>query len=327
MYIHNTLVSVHLDIPINNLGVCLPDYNIHILTAYRPPSSLPFDDAILLSYLNDFAPGKELIIMDDFNLSSIQWAGETPIVSNAQNQSFLDCFTSLGLLQWITEPTNICSDNTLDLVFTSDYDIIVDIQLCAPLPNCDHLPVIFSYLFEVNVPTTNSKKNFLWHKGNYTALNHALLEVDFDYEFSDRSVNEAYDRFVEIIHHMVPLYIPKRKSTSNSTSLLPWQTKPPRDLLSRRHNAWTHYKSLRRSHGRNSPESREALSTYLDLNYQYRNFAYESQKLYEASLMNNFKTKPKLFYSYIRNNKVGRPTIGPLKRTTGEVCSSARDYG
>ena len=99
MYVHNTLVSAHLDIPVNNLvGVYLPDYNIHILTVYRPPSSLPFD-AILLSYLNDFAPGKELVIMGDFNLPSIQWGGETPIVSSAQNQSFLDCFISLCLPQ------------------------------------------------------------------------------------------------------------------------------------------------------------------------------------------------------------------------------------
>lgn len=226
IYVHNALVSVHLDIPVNNLvGVYLPDYNIHILAVYRPPSSLPLDDAIFLSYLNDFAPGKELIILGDFNLPSIQWAGETPIVSSAHDQSFLDCFTSLGLLQWITEPTNIRSDNTLDLVFTSDYDRIVDIQLCAPLPNCDHLPIIFSYLFEVNVPTTNSRKDFLWHKGNYTGLNHALLEVDFDYEFSDKSVNEAYDRFVEIIHHMVSLYVPIRNSLPNSTSLLPFKAR------------------------------------------------------------------------------------------------------
>ncbi len=37
--------------------------------------------------------------------------------------------------------------------------------------------------------------------------------------------------------------------------------------------------------------------------------------------MSNFKSKPKLFHAYIRNKKVGRPSIGPLKYDSGEVCS------
>lgn len=147
MFVHCSLVPVKLNISNNNIvGVYLRNHNVHILTVYRPPSNQPLDDALLLPYLNDYVPGKEIIIMGEFNLACIQ---------GAHDQSFLDCFTSLCLHQWITEPTNIHSNNTSDLIFTSDRDRIVDIRLGAPLPNCEHLSIMFSYLFETDVPTPN----------------------------------------------------------------------------------------------------------------------------------------------------------------------------
>ena len=44
-----------------------------------------------------------------------------------------------------------------------------------------------------------------------------------------------------------------------------------------------------------------------------------SQSEYEAKLMNDFKENSKLLHSHIRRKKVGRPTVGPLKRHTGHL--------
>lgn len=109
-----------LNLPVRNfIGVHLLPYCVHIVVPYHPPSNTHLHDVDLKSFLESFAPCKELILVGDFNLPAINWSGDVPTSSTAQDTSFLDCFASLGLHQWVTEATNTRADNTLDLVFTT----------------------------------------------------------------------------------------------------------------------------------------------------------------------------------------------------------------
>ena len=83
------------------------------------------ENTCLLNFLLNFCPGKEVVVMGNFNLPTIDWSSDIfdgyirPI-----DMQFLDCFSSLGLLQWIREPTFLLSDNILDLVLTSEEDCV-----------------------------------------------------------------------------------------------------------------------------------------------------------------------------------------------------------
>ena len=76
--------------------------------------------------------------------------------------------------------------------------------------------------------------------------------------------------------------------------------------------SWNHYKQLRAAHGRNSILANDALQSFLNLNYQYRNYAIHKQISYEVNILENYCVKPKVFHSYIRGKKVGCPSVGPL---------------
>lgn len=72
IYIHSSIVFESLNLPLTNLvGIHFPYRNFYILIVYHLPSSLLVDDAILLSFLENFIPEKELILKGDFNLPSI----------------------------------------------------------------------------------------------------------------------------------------------------------------------------------------------------------------------------------------------------------------
>ena len=58
---------------------------------------------------------------------------------------FLDCFSLLGLSQWVEEGTFVDLDNVLDLVLTTEMDR-VDVSVLAPFPRCHHCPVAFEVL-------------------------------------------------------------------------------------------------------------------------------------------------------------------------------------
>lgn len=131
----------------NTIGVFLPDFNLVVLVIYRPPSYSLTDNLALISYIQAFCKDTELILVGDFKLPSIDWSSEIPCAISAVDINFPDLFTSLGLSQWVKQPTFLCSDHILDLIFTTEHDRISNLTLLDPLPGCDHFPIIFDYLF------------------------------------------------------------------------------------------------------------------------------------------------------------------------------------
>lgn len=139
----------------------------------------------------------------------------------------------------------------LDLIFTSVQDRIVDIQFPTPLPNCDHVPLVFSYyicLLRIH-PPNNLKPMFYGIKAT-TKVSTMHCVILIIYINSPTNLLKTYDRFAEIINQLILLYGPIRMWTGSSQ--LPGKTKPPRDFIRRRHIAWTHFKSVRQIHGKNS---------------------------------------------------------------------------
>ena len=65
------------------------------------------------------------------------------------------------------------------------------------------------------------------------------------------------------------------------------------------------------------------MHTFLDLNKQCRDFPVCSQAVYENGLIDGLPDNPKCLHSYICNKKVGRPTAGPIKLSSGQLSGDA----
>ena len=321
LYIHNSITCLHVDNVVPNVcSVYLSEYNVYILVIYRPPSYNFLDNITMINFLQNFCYGKEAIVIGDFNLPSLTWlSGSTShSYSSSTNSLFLDCFTSLGLTQWTEEPTNIRANNILDLVLTSETDRVLSTNVLPPFPNCDHCVILCSYVFQFKChPTPDCSTSYFWPKANFKKINETLSTIDWDFEFSDLTINDAYSRFLSIISSLGKSYAPSCRPNTNSISNKPWEHKPPKELSTSRRQAWKYYKELRTLHGRNSQMATDALQAFLEINFNYRNYTTHRQIAYENQILSNFSTNPKPFHSYIRSRKVGCPSVGPLSSPDG----------
>lgn len=229
----------------------------------------------------------------------------------------MDCFTSLGLHQWVTTPTFVRSDNIIDLALTSESDRVGELKIMSPLPNCGHCPVLLCYYFQFGVTTDNPpliKRS--WHRGKYNLINDRLSEIDWNFEFLNLSIDGMYNRFLSIVRPLIERYVPVSPKTLPTTKI-----SPPKSLKTLRKKAWDAYKTARSTCGRQSPQAIQALAHYDILNSNFRNYFTHKQIDHERSLLQQLKHSSKPFHQYIRSKKVGTPSVGPLRMDCGQLTS------
>lgn len=318
-------VEVVLEFP-NVVAVHLVDFDIYVLALYRPPS---FDDAQngrLIEVILDFCGDREVVILGDFNLPSLVWPfqGVLDRYVAPTDLAFLDCFTSAGLTQWVSESTFVSSGSVLDLFFTSEPDRVGSVEVLAPFPRCQHSPVVCDYVFHSDLERgvdLDDRTRYLWQRGNYGLISESLAEVDWDTELAYLSVDDCFSRFLNIVLPLVSLYVP----VHSGVHAVPWSVRPPSRLLQERSHAWQEYKSLRSTFGRVDDRTVLALGIFNELNHRYRNYSIHSRSQYEQYLMDRYSDCPKLFHSYVRRKKKGRLSVGPLSLPDGRLVDGAQD--
>ena len=327
VYIHESVLIDSVDLSLANvLSFRLTAFNVYVVVVYRPPSNTSLMNDQVASYISNFCLDKEVVVLGDFNLPNINWAPESSQTHiSSMETTFLDTFDTLGLTQWVLEPTFPRSGNTLDIILTSDKDRIGNTLVIPPLPGCDHCPVLFEYLFEsddstpvVDSDNTGDQRRD-WHRGRYPLICQHLSDIDWSVEFAYLRTQDCVDRFTDIVSDLTEQLVPLKK---NRESKPPWQTRPPTGLIRQRQQAWQRFKSARQQLGRHSAEAHASLAQFNSVNKQYRSFSIRAQADYESNLIVKSVENPKVLHSYIRNRKVGRPSVGPLRLCSGEISDS-----
>ena len=324
MYVHNDLKIGHVCADHNNtLGVFLPEIGLNVLTVYRPPSNTAAEDQELADYVEEFCKDKDVCIMGDFNLPSINWNANPPTATSARDRLFLETFVRCGLTQYISGATYVPSGRTLDLVLTSDSEAVSSTSLLPPLPGCGHTPITFTMSFTSgncrppypirDTPLRN------WFRGDYTEMSKTLMEVDWFFEFSDRSVEQSYLFFDTFLSRLIDRYVPLRNLISKNHS--PWNKNLPNHLKTSKISAWQEYKYSRSTYGRLSPHTIIKWHNFQQVNARIKNFKISSRCQYETELLENLNQNPKRLHSYLRQQKTTRPKIGPLN-CDGEMTDS-----
>ena len=316
LYLDSSIQAVPVEVEVPNvLVVNVLCWELYLVVVYRPPSNMESDNGELLQFLADFCLDKHLLVFGDFNLPTLRWRSDqesdvgyvTPL-----DGSFAETFMEVGLNQLVHEPTFVSSGNVLDLVFSSDLEMVGDVSVLPPLPNCQHSPVVVEIYVpgvgdSLQVPDTEVR---LWFKGNYDAINRELLLIDWEGLFEGLSPDSCYNIFLSFVDDLVDQYVPVTQNRVTSRRI----ADPPRSLLRDRSYAWEVFKRLRGSFGRRHSEVIIAWERYSCLNREYRGYSINKQWEHEENLVQNLSRVPKLFHSYIRRKKKGRPPVGPLKR-------------
>ena len=160
-FVHEDFLFDCVSQPMSNVLLFrLAKYDVYFLIVYRPPSYTAAENETLALTLREVISGKEMIILGDFNLPNIEWTSQHVPTGHVPplESMFLDVFISLGLSQWVTEPTFPSSGNILDLLLTTEPDRVGNVSVVEPLPAGDHSPVLFEYVFEGDLGCNKSQR-------------------------------------------------------------------------------------------------------------------------------------------------------------------------
>ena len=83
------------------------------MIVYHPPSYTAVQNDVLINYLMLFCANKEVIVVGDFNLPSLKWNRDISRPTSV-DLKFFDCFTVLGLTQWVNQSTFLTFGNILE---------------------------------------------------------------------------------------------------------------------------------------------------------------------------------------------------------------------
>ena len=311
--------------PSNTICIYLTDYKILFFEVYRPPSNSSAENLQLINYLTTKLDSCETIILGDLNLPSIDWINEN---NNSYvlptDRCFIQFFNDVGLSQMIHEPTNFPSGTTIDLCLVTDSDRVCSVDVLPPFPSCSHGIVTMSYTFQGSLSDelTNYEKR-IWSRANFAAMKTHLENIDWHFTFAGMSLDEKYQSFLQTFKFLENRYVPLFKSKNKLQ--VPWSLNPPRELIRNRKLAWSNYMSAKATYGRHHTLTSEAWSEFCTCNRRYKSYAVDSQISYEKSVASQLGSKPKLFHSYIRHRKVGKPKVGPLRTATGDLTDDPAD--
>ena len=114
-------VEIKVDIP-NVVAIFLCDLDLYVIVVYRPPSYRQENNMTLISVLLKLCLAREVVVMGDFNLPTLDWSTDGNETRGARtiDSVFSDSFVAAGQTQWVREPTFVQSGNILDLMLTSE---------------------------------------------------------------------------------------------------------------------------------------------------------------------------------------------------------------
>ncbi len=304
---------------------------------YRPPPNIDIDEQLRAK--KEIAIGKSLTeaarlvasgkydglcVSGDFNYNRTTWdqdgvafiSGGTRTPDHAFVQTLLDSH----LHQHIWFPTFVKANgkptNTLDLLLTDNANRISEVECGPPLSDaCNQFHVSITWRLELKTKQNISqfrRSSFCYGKGNYVSMCCEVFNADWAGLLEGLTVNEAYEKFVNIYNNLCEKWIPKVRHKKDGRNP-PWLNSELRSMISRKKRLW---KKIQMS-GSNSGT---LLMEYKCVRNEVKKATRTSILNYEKSLFRE-KNNRKRFYAYIKTKQSLIRSITALKNERGEVTS------
>ena len=205
--------------------------------------------------------------------------------------------TSFWKLSWICTRDN----NNLDLLLTSEENVINRVEIRAPISNSDHNAIFFSVVLNTGQYEDNLVK-YAFYKTDFRKFRDGILEVDWEREFCNLSMIEMTERFNTFMMDKIKECVPLLKNSRNRR-VPKWMTNAVKQLRRKQERMWKKYKM-------------SGLYTDYEEYKVVRNKATQGYKVaiksFETKLAKNVKNDPKSFYSYLNSSKQEKDGIKSL---------------
>ena len=146
---------------------------------------------------------EKVLIHGDFNFPETDWANKfVPIEErHVEASSFLETIEDSFMSQHVMENTRVRGQHNpscLDLILSESKESIVEIKYRAPLGSGDHCIITWKYVVDVDFEVSKFRRK-CYYRGDYERMRGLLGEIDWEAELAGLPLNDAYNRFREII--------------------------------------------------------------------------------------------------------------------------------
>jgi len=141
--------------------------------------------------------------------------------SNSHIEPFIDVVDDLFLFQHVDQPKRFRQNvlpSLLDLIFTSELDMINNLSYLPPLGNSDHICIKFNLVCYAE----EKKSKYNLKVANYDLIKETLSNVDWISLLSPLDTDDAWSLFKSIFQNIIddciPTYIPREKKNIYTNS-------------------------------------------------------------------------------------------------------------
>ena len=219
--------------------------------------------------------------MGDFNYPSIDWATRSvQDTASSEAQLFLDHLDDCFLTQHVQTPTR--KKATLDLVITSEPELVHAVEVREPLEQSDHNMISWESHLDVCHRITNHRR-LNYAKANLNGMRAELQQVDWDTLLSG-DIHNSWSVFKNKVHELESKYIPTTTLKSKQTFKPIWMTNRTLKLAQRKRRIYSKYKN------NDHPACKQA-------NIEARKELRKSKRKFEKMLEKNIKNDKKTLFA------------------------------
>ena len=210
---------------------------------YRSGKSSKLNNKLLcslLKHVSDMNPS-HLFTYGDFNFKGIDW--ELQEGTSEEEKKFVKAFQDSFLYQHVDQNTRFRrgqKPNLLDLMITNEPDIINNIEYLPPIGASDHLCLKAN--LKVNADKHTPPLNYRYYNGDYTGMNDELKAVKWHEIMENKSAEQSFEIFSNILNETMTKYIPKGTTSSRKTKKL-WNNRPVLRLRKKKKNAFKRFRN------------------------------------------------------------------------------------
>ena len=148
--------------------------------------------------------------MGDFNYPGINW--ET-LEADSMSQGFLDLTRDCFLIQHVPVPTR--NNNILDLVMTTEANMVENIQVIEHFCNSDHNIIVWDLVLTTHIMDKMHKKQ-CFYKANYVEMRDCLSKINWDEVLQNKDVKNMWTAFMAVLNNAIDISVPLTSSSGRN---------------------------------------------------------------------------------------------------------------
>ena len=272
---------------------------LNLVLVYRPPGQADQDNTEKLCAVLKGVEGT-VVTVGDYNLPGVDW--DRSWSDKSSERLVIDTFADKFWTQHIRGATHI-NGNTLDLLTSSNPDMVVDVQKLGYLGTGDHMMIEGSLVGPGQVVETTELVPD-WRKADLEAMKEAIASVNWTEEFGESNGADCMDTLYRVLDREMEKFVPKKLRRTDQKPI--WMNRNILRLVRKKKRLWQWYT-------RDGGKDYASFEAYRDIQKEVKKEVRQAKKKLERKFAKEAKKNNKQFYSYLKKKTANRVTVGPLK--------------